>query len=265
MPSGWNSWYGAAARAAGSDPALAVPGLSAGHLLLEDRGDQRLEDGARPPEANPAMPSIQLRDEWVVPRLEAGSIVVEADQGRQAVERAIGAGPPGLGLEPDAACRDPDRRGAVRRARRPDHGIRAEAHRQVARASQVDPQRGPQIEWAGEVDGAGRHGVSLAGRSDQGRIRRAIGTESHGPEPGCRNAPIPHESWVSPLPRGAVWCGCDAPATFRSLLDVRVFGRSLLRFAGRATPTGCRGPGAHRNARRGRRPRVRRIPGPQPC
>src|SRR6185436_14109452 len=92
------------------DPALTAPRLLAGHLLLEDGRDQRLEDRARPPEADAAIPAIQLRHERMVPGLEAGSIVVEAAQGRQTGENPIRARSPRLRLQPRAGGRDPDGR-----------------------------------------------------------------------------------------------------------------------------------------------------------
>jgi hypothetical protein len=70
--------------------------LAADHLLLEDRGHQRLEDPAGPADAQPFVAQRQLAHHRMV-RGEAGSVVVEAEPAGHPVEQPARAGTPGPG------------------------------------------------------------------------------------------------------------------------------------------------------------------------
>ena len=84
------------ARARG---ALAVPvdqraeaaeGLLAGHLLLDDRGDEGLDEQVGAPEP-PDVPTVASVDQHRVLRLEPARVVVGAEQVGHRVERPLGA------------------------------------------------------------------------------------------------------------------------------------------------------------------------------
>jgi hypothetical protein len=71
-------------------------GLAADHLLLKDRGHQRLEDPAGAADPQPGKPEHELADHRMV-RGEAGPVVVEAEPAGHPVEQPARAGTPGPG------------------------------------------------------------------------------------------------------------------------------------------------------------------------
>src|SRR4029079_4918035 len=87
---------------AADEAAVAAPGLGAGHLLLQDRRHQGLEDRLRSPEPDAAMTTIELLHEGMVARHEAGTVVVEAGMPRS--ESRTRSAP---GLHASAASRTP--------------------------------------------------------------------------------------------------------------------------------------------------------------
>ena len=100
-PRGPRDPAGAAARSrrcrlavAGDQPPVGAAGLGAGHLLLEDRGDQRLDHRAGSPDPQAAH-LAHRRGDRIMARDERAGIVVEAQERLQARQRPGGAGTPG--------------------------------------------------------------------------------------------------------------------------------------------------------------------------
>ena len=56
--------------------------LSAGDLLFEDGGEQRLEDRSRPADSEMRVPMRQVRNDAVERRIEARRIVEQAEERR---------------------------------------------------------------------------------------------------------------------------------------------------------------------------------------
>ena len=201
-------------------------------------GIERLEDRPGPTEADPAVAPVQLHDQRMVARLEARSVIVEAEPAREGVERRLGARAPGFAADPVTGPGQLDRRRPERRARRPDH-------RSPPRAAWSDRR----------FRGDGRP-ASGAGRA----VRR----------PRDRGGASGGEFWQVTTGRRAGAVVRDARSQrgrkpFRHWTRQRSTRDHWYRSTRRATPQSRRGHGAHRHSRRGRRPRIRRIPGPQPC
>jgi hypothetical protein len=123
--------------------------LRAGHLLLEDRGDERLDDGARSTDPQPDQAAHQVRDDRVA-RHERGRVVVEPDQRRERVEEALRARPPRFGHEAIALVDERHRGRSGRRPCRPPDRLSRQAHRRIARSAQVRAERQREIEWSVE-------------------------------------------------------------------------------------------------------------------
>ena len=70
-------------------------GFDAYHLLLQDRGDQRLEQPAGPADPQPRIAQGQLADDGMV-RGEPGQVVVRAELGGEGVQQPGGTRAPGL-------------------------------------------------------------------------------------------------------------------------------------------------------------------------
>ena len=75
---------GRAVRA--NEAAVVAPRLRARDPLLEDRRQQGIPDRDRPPEPDRAVPARELGDERMEPRVEAGRVVVEAEERGQPFE-----------------------------------------------------------------------------------------------------------------------------------------------------------------------------------
>jgi hypothetical protein len=126
-----------------------LPGLETGHLLLEDRGDEDLDEraGGRHPAAGRA--PDDLGRERVV-RDEVLGTVVGADQRRDRVEDRLGPGAPGLGSDlgdlADRRDEDVERGRSGRGVRRSPEAVVTEPRRRVLSAATHGPQRAPQVD-----------------------------------------------------------------------------------------------------------------------
>ena len=76
----------------GDDAAVGAPRLGAGHLLLEDRRDQRLEDGPAPADPQPLVAAVEV-GEQAVGRRESGPVVVDPGERRCGLQRPRRARP----------------------------------------------------------------------------------------------------------------------------------------------------------------------------
>ena len=184
------------AVARGSRPTPRPARLLAGHLLLEDRRDERLEDGARPRDADAREPAREVGDHGGWPVATATRLAVEAEQRRDVGERALRAGAPGLGR---------DRVAGVDRAR-PWPG----------RPASASPAR------------RGRAASRIVGSPGPARAARASGARSSGPverdtvRVGTRAESV--TDFVSErLPKPCEWASdatvgqtCDAPESSRA-------------------------------------------------
>ena len=137
------------------------PCLLAGHLLLEDPRNERLEDRTTPPDAHAPEAAVELGDHGMQ-RPEAGAVVVEPDQPRNGGEGTVGAGSPRLGEHGVALDLERDRGGTVRGARRAPAAAVRETHRRVAVSAPQRGQRPGQIERSIDRDSERGHGPSLA-------------------------------------------------------------------------------------------------------
>ncbi len=191
-------------RVAGAGAGLAVPleqqppgavGLVAGDLLLQDRGDQRLQDQAGPRQPDAGVAAAGLMDD-AVPGGQLRRVVGLPQQVGEALQQPVGARPPGLRLDAAGgrAGRDAQRAGALGRTAGPPQFAAAHRERGVAGTALEHTQGAVQVE-AGRAASqvAGGHAARLgdAAGADRGPCGRArsrppvtgllVGGEAHRP------------------------------------------------------------------------------------
>ena len=103
------------------------------------------------------MAPVELANERVKVRPEAGPVVLRAHEPRRGRQRPVRAGAPRLRFDAVAAQLEADRRRSVRRPGRPDHLRAGEAQQGIARAAAVDREGPPEIEGTVEADRSRRH------------------------------------------------------------------------------------------------------------
>ena len=158
---------------------VSAPRLLPADPLLDDGGDQRLEDpsGAGQPQARQPVPE---RRDQACGGAEAGVVVELAGERRRAVECPGGARPPRLRLEPAGGTPQVEGGRPQGGAGGPPDLAVAEPHRRVARAApqraQGEPevdgeprcQPGPERGWGRRCGGHAAHGGSRPGGAGPG-------------------------------------------------------------------------------------------------
>ena len=210
--------------------ALAAPGedhpprperLQAGHLLLEDRARQRVEDEVGTADSQVRMPVVRARDERMPAGIETFGIVAVAAKPRHLIERPLGAGSPRRRAHPCALDAQGERRDALRRAAHsPDHALMLGVGRVVG-AALVRRERPPHVDRQPRAEfrltrwGHRRARVALGRRSGGGRRR------------GVRpRHPLPRRHAVTLCHRlrhrsSEPWCGCPRVVLGSRLLHHR--------------------------------------------
>ncbi len=151
--------------------------LTAGHLLLEDGRDERLQDGAAPGQADAGEPTREVTNEAMVVG-DGTPRPIEPEQGRDGGERALRTWAPGL--RPHVIPRLDERDGgrAIRRPGRAPGSAARDPERRIAGASAERREGQGEVEVPVVGEGPAGHTGSLS------RFRKASTHHPNGPDGG---------------------------------------------------------------------------------
>ncbi len=148
-------------------------GRVAGHLLLEDRRNERLEHCARAGQPDAGEPAGEVVDEAVVVA-DRRLLAIEPEERGHVRQGAISPGSPCLGPDLAADMGQRDRGRTVRRAGRPPSPPGRQPEGRIAVSATKRGQRSDEVERPADRVGSSGHGCSLS------RFRKVPGRRSHG-------------------------------------------------------------------------------------
>src|SRR5690606_13907286 len=186
----------------------AAPGLPAGHLLLQHRGQQHVPHplaGAQPQSASGSPTAAH----HLVHRDEIAVVVGGPEQVRQRVERLRSAIPPGrrVDLAGGAAVQSERGRPAAGGAGQPERPVRRHPQRRVPAAALQRCQHVPQVQVETGTPGAGALGHAPAEKRSPPSVSR---TPGHSRAPASSSQPAPT---TAPSPITASRSTAPAPIT----------------------------------------------------